>query len=137
MGWRRPHHRSALATLVRPMATLQPSGTWDGRQPSGEAAAASGPTSPGSPNFRPQRIQGVVGSTGDNSVTKAEYYEGGPQDLRSKVTIVRTAAEAEAAVAALYAASARGAVHSCDTEVCAEPSNAGGRTTAPVKPRSK
>jgi len=54
--------------------------------------------------------------SGDNAVTKAAYY-GGDDSLRDKVTIVRTREEAQAAVRALYAATSRGAVHACDTEV--------------------
>jgi len=49
-------------------------------------------------------------------VTKSCYYSGS-EELRSKVTIVRTREEAAVAVAALYRASAQGAVHACDTEV--------------------
>ena len=53
---------------------------------------------------------------GDNAVTKAHYYAG-DEELRSKCTIVRTESEARVAIEALYAASTRGAVHACDTEV--------------------
>lgn len=46
-------------------------------------------------------------------VTSDEYY-GGDDELRRRVTIVRTAAEAAVALQALYGASG---VHCCDTEV--------------------
>lgn len=48
-------------------------------------------------------------------VTHESYYRGDEQ-LRARVTIVRSEAEARAAVRALYAAPP-GTVHACDTEV--------------------
>jgi len=60
------------------------------------------------------RARALSGARG--AVTRAEYY-GGDEELRKRVTIVRTEAEAEIAVAALMEATKSGAVHACDTEV--------------------